>query len=117
MSCVLDREAYETSKSTEESIIYMFENKVKTLLAQGKAVWGAALPDVSDLIAKMTMDTGVDFLWIDTEHFPYDATEIRWIPIMCRMKGCVPIVRVAGLDPQLIKKTLDVGPVGSWCRR
>ncbi len=49
----------------------MFENKVKTLLAEGKAAWGAGLPDRSDFIAKLTVDTGIDFLWIDTEHRPY----------------------------------------------
>ena len=90
----------------------MFENKVKTLLAEGKPAWGAGLPDQSDFIAKLTVDTGIDFLWIDTEHRPYDATDIPWIPVLCRMKGCVPIVRVAGLDPQLIKKALDVGAAG-----
>jgi 2-keto-3-deoxy-L-rhamnonate aldolase RhmA len=86
-----------------------FESKVKKLLAQGKPAWGAALPDASDLTAKFTVDTGVDFLWIDLEHRPYDVAEIRWVPIICRMKDCVPMIRVAGLDPQLIKKALDVG--------
>jgi 4-hydroxy-2-oxoheptanedioate aldolase len=87
----------------------VFENKVKQLLSQGKAVWGAAIPDASEILAKMTVDTGVDFLWIDLEHRPYDAYEVRWIPAICRMKGCVPLIRVAGLDAQLIKKGLDVG--------
>jgi 4-hydroxy-2-oxoheptanedioate aldolase len=87
----------------------MFESKVKRLLAQGKPAWGASLPDASELIAKFTVDTGVDFLWIDTEHRPFDAFEIRWIPMICRQKGCVPLVRVAGLDPREIKKALDIG--------
>jgi hypothetical protein len=46
----------------------MFVNPVKQRLAQGKAAWGASLPDASDLIAKLTINTGVDFLWIDLEH-------------------------------------------------
>jgi 2-keto-3-deoxy-L-rhamnonate aldolase RhmA len=87
----------------------VFENKVKQLLARGQAAWGAALPDASDILAKLTVDTGVDFLWIDTEHRPFDINEVRWAPLICRMKGCVPLVRVAGLDPQLIKKALDAG--------
>ncbi|HEV8132704.1 MAG TPA: aldolase/citrate lyase family protein [Acidobacteriota bacterium] len=90
----------------------MFENKVKTLLSQGKPAWGAGLPDASDLIAKLTVDTGIDFLWIDIEHRPYDVPAIQWIPIICRLKGCVPIIRVAGLDSQLIKKSLDIGASG-----
>jgi 4-hydroxy-2-oxoheptanedioate aldolase len=87
----------------------MFESKVKRLLSQGQPAWGASLPDASELIAKLTVDTGVDFLWIDIEHRPFDTFEIRWIPMICRQKGCVPLVRVAGLDPQQIKKALDIG--------
>src|SRR5262249_43424766 len=87
----------------------MFESKVKRLLKQGKAAWGASLPDASDLIAKLTVDAGGDFLWIDTEHRPFYVNEVRWVPILCRQKGCVPLIRVAGLDPQLIKKGLDIG--------
>jgi 4-hydroxy-2-oxoheptanedioate aldolase len=87
----------------------MFESKVKRLLANCQPAWGASLPDASELIAKLTVDTGVDFLWIDTEHRPFDTFEIRWIPMICRRKDCVPLVRVAGLDPREIKKALDVG--------
>lgn len=92
-----------------ETMKCLFENRVKTLLGQGKASWGGALPDASDLMAKLTVNSGVDFLWIDLEHRPYDVKEISWIPIICRMKGCVPLIRVAGLDSQLIKKALDAG--------
>ena len=89
----------------------MFENRVKKLFTQGKAAFGAALPDASDLLAKFTVDTGVDFLWIDLEHRPDDAVAVRWVPIICRQKDCVCMVRVAGLDPQLIKKALDIGGI------
>lgn len=87
----------------------MFVNKVKQQLAQGKAAWGASLPDASDLIAKLTINTGVDFLWIDLEHRPFDIYEVRWVPPLCRMKGCTCLVRVPGLDPMQIKKALDNG--------
>lgn len=87
----------------------MFENKVKKLLSQGKVAWGAGLGVASDWVAKWTIDTGVDFLWIETEHRAYSFESISMIPVMCRMKGCVPTIRVAGLDPVLIKKALDIG--------
>ena len=87
----------------------MFENKVKQLLSRGKAAWGAALPDSSEFIAKLTVDTGVDFVWIDLEHRPYGVHEVRWIPIICRQQGCVPMIRVPGLDAIWIKKALDAG--------
>lgn len=87
----------------------MIVNKVKQLLADGKAAWGASLPDASDLIAKLTINTGVDFLWVDLEHRPFDIYEVRWVPLMCRMNGCTCLVRVPGLDPMQIKKALDNG--------
>src|SRR5436190_17884240 len=86
-----------------------FENKIKTLLAAGRAAWGASLPDASALVAKFTVDTGVDFLWIDTEHRPFGVEAVEWIPLICRKAGCETLVRVAGLEGDLIKKALDIG--------
>lgn len=86
----------------------MFENRVKKLLDEGKVALGAGCLD-SELMAKLTVNTGVDFIWVDTEHLPFEMFAIRWIPLICRMKGCAPMIRVAGLDPQLIKKALDIG--------
>lgn len=90
----------------------MFENKVKKLLASGKAAWGGAIIVPSLLVAKLTLGTGIDFLWIDTEHVPYGTEAVPMLPVLCRMAGCVPVVRVAGLDPCLIKKALDIGASG-----
>lgn len=87
----------------------MFENKVKQLLAAGQAAWGAGLPDASEFETQHTLNTEIDFLWIDLEHRPYDVEKVRWIPILCRRKSCVPMIRVAGLDSTLIKKALDIG--------
>ncbi|HAA67635.1 MAG TPA: host specificity protein, partial [Planctomycetaceae bacterium] len=77
----------------------MFENRVKHRLGEGRAVWGVSVPDASDIVAKMTIDCDIDFLWIDLEHRPYGTHEVRWIPILCRQAGCTPMIRVPGLDP------------------
>ena len=87
----------------------MFQNRIKERLAAGRAVWGAAAPDASELTAKQTVNCGVDFVWVDLEHRPYGTHEVRWIPIMCRQAGCSTMVRVPGLDPNWIKKALDIG--------
>jgi 2-keto-3-deoxy-L-rhamnonate aldolase RhmA len=86
-----------------------FKNPVKERLAAGQAAWGVALPDSSDLLAKMSVDTGVEFLWIDLEHRPYGPNEIRWAPVICRQVGASAMVRVPGLDALWIKKALDIG--------
>lgn len=87
----------------------MFENRVKQLLQAGRAAWGAGLADASEIVAQTTIDTGIDFLWIDLEHRPYDVEAVRWIPLFCRRKSCVAMIRVAGLESHLIKKALDIG--------
>lgn len=87
----------------------MFENPVKTTLEAGGTVLGVALPDASDMLARFSIDCGIDFLWIDLEHRPYGPYEVRNVPILCREKGCVPLIRVPCLDPGHIKQSLDIG--------
>ena len=72
----------------------MLENRVKKLLSEGKAAWGSALPDASEMMAKATLDQGVDF---------------QWIPIICRLKRRDALLRVPSLEPGSIKKGLDMG--------
>jgi 4-hydroxy-2-oxoheptanedioate aldolase len=87
----------------------MFENRIKQLFAEGRAAWGAAAPDASEIVAKQTINCGIDFLWIDLEHRSYGTYEVRWLPILCRQAGCSAMVRVPGLDSSWIKKALDIG--------
>ena len=87
----------------------MLENRVKKLLSEGKAAWGSALPDASEMMAKATLDQGVDFLWIDTEHRSYGVHAVQWIPIICRLKRRDALLRVPSLEPGSIKKGLDMG--------
>jgi len=59
----------------------------------------------------MVLCTGVDFLWIDTEHHPYGTEVLDVIPVLARQRGVAPMIRVAWNDPALIKKAYDVGAV------
>ena len=87
----------------------MLQNRVKKLLAEGRAAWGSALADASELLAKATLRQGIDFLWIDTEHRPFGINEVQLIPMLCRLEGRDAMLRVPNLDPGLIKKGLDMG--------
>jgi len=87
----------------------MFENRVKTCFSEGRVAVGTAVPDASDIIAKLAINCDIDFLWIDLEHRPYGTYEVRWMPILCRQAGCSAMIRVPGLDPMWIKKALDIG--------
>lgn len=87
----------------------MFENPVKQKLARGEVVWGASAVVPDAFANQLVISTGVDFLWIDTEHCPFGPEDLGLLPILARKSNCMPMVRVAGLDPNLIKKSLDAG--------
>jgi len=86
-----------------------FENNVKKLLQAGRAAFGASMIDRAELVAKFTVNCGVDFLWIDLEHRSFGTHEVRWLPIICRQAGCAAMIRVPGLDSSWTKKALDIG--------
>jgi 4-hydroxy-2-oxoheptanedioate aldolase len=87
----------------------MFENPVKEKLARGQAVWGASAGVADAFAGQIAISTGIDFLWIDTEHSGFAIEDVGQVPVLARRNGCVPMIRVAGLDPNLVKKALDAG--------
>ena len=87
----------------------MFENRIKKVHAAGRVAWGIGLPDLGEMTTKQSVNCDPDFLWIDLEHRPHDAYEIRWLPIICRQAGVAPMVRIPGVDPIWTKKALDIG--------
>lgn len=86
-----------------------FENPVKLKLARGEAVWGTGAIVADPFAWQLVIQVGPDFLWMDTEHAPYEASDFGLVPVLARQQGCTPMIRVAGLDSSLIKKALDAG--------
>jgi 4-hydroxy-2-oxoheptanedioate aldolase len=86
-----------------------YENKVKAKLKAGGTAWGASTMSTSPLAAKLVATSGVDFVWIDTEHASFGTESIELLPTLVRQSDCMPMVRIAGLDPWLMKKALDIG--------
>ncbi|MEZ4614645.1 MAG: aldolase/citrate lyase family protein [Caldilineaceae bacterium] len=89
----------------------MYPNPLKQKLKAGELVLGTALPVFSSMVTTMTCRTGIDFLWIDTEHSSNDVESLDAIPVLARNQGVAPMVRVAWNDPHLIKKAYDIGAV------
>lgn len=87
----------------------MYPNPLKQKLKRGDLVLGTVLPALGDHVATMTCKTDIDFLWIDTEHWPYGTESLGAIPTLARHQGVAPLIRVAWNDPALIKKAYDVG--------
>ena len=89
----------------------MYPNSLKQKLQSGQLVLGTALPFPSGSATTATCQTGIDFLWLDTEHAPHGTEALDVIPTLARHQGVAPMIRVAWNDPALIKKAYDVGAV------
>lgn len=93
----------------------MPKNRVKELLKNGLPAvghWvGLPCPAVSEILAR----TGPDWLLIDDEHGPLGGECIENHLRAMEGTGTVPLIRVAGTDPVLIKKALDRGAMGVIC--
>lgn len=89
----------------------MYPNLLKQKLRTGNLVLGTVLPALANHVATLTCKTDIDFLWIDTEHWPEGVESLGAIPVLARHQGVAPMIRVAWNDPALIKKAIDVGAV------
>jgi 4-hydroxy-2-oxoheptanedioate aldolase len=89
----------------------MYPNPLKSRLQNGELIFGTNVGAPSPYVAGPILATQPDFLWIDTEHFAFGAEALDTLPVLCRMRGVAPMIRVAWNDPALIKKAYDVGAV------
>lgn len=88
-------------------------NRLKEKMLRGEPVIGHWLsfpsPSVAELMAGVG---GMDWLLVDTEHGPTDYETVEDMFRAMRGTDIVPLVRVAGNEPPLIKKVLDRGAYG-----
>ncbi|HBF03975.1 MAG: HpcH/HpaI aldolase family protein [Limisphaerales bacterium] len=81
-------------------------------LRSGKRAYGTAILTASPLWPPLVAKTGLDFVFIDSEHIALDRQELSW---MCRTYdalGLAPLVRIASPDPILACQVLDGGACG-----
>jgi len=87
------------------------ETNFRTRLINGETLIGTVVtlftPEVSEILAEV----GFDWLWIDTEHSPFDAQAAQGI-LQAVNGQCPCIIRVPACDDVWIKKALDIGAAG-----
>ena len=88
------------------------ENKIKSLLKQGKQTAGAWLQMTSPFSAEIMSRAGFDWLIVDMEHAPGDFLNLASQLQAMGETGCVPFVRAPWNDPVAIKRILDTGVMG-----
>jgi len=91
----------------------MHINKVKQALKRGESAFGCSVlqlrsPDAVRAIAA----AGLDWVFLDSEHGPFDLETLHDLMRVAVPAGLCPIVRVADLQYQLIARALDSGAQG-----
>ena len=85
---------------------------LKQALRAGKRVYGTCVVSPSPLWPAMIAGTGLDFVFIDTEHIPLERETVSWMCQAYSARGLAPIVRIPLPDPYEACKVLDGGASG-----
>lgn len=81
-------------------------------LHSGKRVYSSAIISTSPIWPAMVSKTGVDFVFVDTEHTPIDRLTLSWICQSYTALGIPPVVRIPCNDSFEACKALDAGAGG-----
>jgi len=81
-------------------------------LKKGKRLYGTAVLSPSPLWPKAIKRAGADFVFIDTEHTPFDRTILAQMCLSYKGYGLPPLVRISSADPHEARRVLDGGASG-----
>ena len=75
-------------------------------------MFSSAIVGMSPLWPSLAKQTGIDFVFVDTEHIPLDRQTLSWICQSYQALGLPPVVRLPCNDPFEACKVLDGGAGG-----
>lgn len=81
-------------------------------MREGLPVYGTAVLSPSPLWPEAVSSTGVDFVFIDTEHTPLERETVSWMSKLFMAYDVAPLVRIPSPDPYLASMALDGGAAG-----
>ena len=85
---------------------------LKQKLNSGQNIYGTCILSTSPIWSKVVKGTGLDFVFLDTEHVPLDRTELTFLCQVYNAHGMSPIVRIPSPDPYAACMAKDAGAVG-----
>lgn len=89
----------------------MNPNRFRSALLRGERLFGTMITLGHGAVAEVLVESGVDWLFVDGEHGPFDAAELQ--TVLQAVAGRVPcLVRVPTSDEAPIKRALDLGATG-----
>lgn len=90
----------------------MTGREIVAALHAGRHVFASAIVGMSPQWPALAKQTGIDFVFVDTEHVPLDRTTLGWICQTYQALGLPPVVRIPCNDPFEACKALDAGAGG-----
>jgi len=81
-------------------------------LRGGELLFGTLVVSPSPMWPKVLEGSGLDFVFIDTEHIALDRAQVSWMCQTYARMGLPPIVRIPSPDPFEATKMLDGGAAG-----
>lgn len=90
-------------------------NKNMTLLQKlysGKNIYGTCIVSTSPAWSKAVLNTGIDYVFIDTEHISINRTELTYLCQIYNALEIPVIVRILSPNPYLACMVRDAGAVG-----
>jgi staphyloferrin B biosynthesis citrate synthase len=81
-------------------------------LRRGEALFGTLIVSPSPRWPQVVAGSGLDFVFIDTEHIAIDRHQLSWMCQTYAALGLPPIVRIPSPDPYEATKILDGGAMG-----
>lgn len=90
----------------------MTGSELRRALRNGQTVCGTAMVSQSPLWPDMLAATGLDFVFIDTEHTPLGRESVATACRLYKAAGLAPIVRIPSPDPDQASMVLDAGASG-----
>ncbi len=87
----------------------MNNNEFVTALKTGGKVFGTLITSNAPSWPEVVASTGLDFVFIDTEHVALDRSEVSHMCHRYRALGLAPMVRISSPDPNEASRALDGG--------
>ena len=82
-------------------------------LENGRVVLGALVTNhVWHDLVEVAIDAGLDYLIVDLEHGPYDASTVAQVCQLGRVAGFAVLIRTAANDFRRVGYAMDLGPCG-----
>lgn len=85
------------------------ENKMKRLLAEGSFAVGTLVNSGDASLIECLAAADLDFVFIDTEHGPFDNESVVEFIRACELAGFTPAVRIGDLTHREVQRVADAG--------